>query len=764
MSIARAGAWALLFAFGVLSRIGGADELAGGNLLVNGDAEAHRCTADWTAQTPVPGWRVIRGAASVLCYDAFGWTGESPVLPSGAAAGRALFAGPGIDSAIEQTVEVRAAAKAIDGGTLEYQLSAWLGGWSDRSESALVTAVFLDDDGRSTGSPVVLGDPGANQRGHRTGLIARVTHGTIPVGTRRITVTVDLPSGLSSYQSAFADNISLTLGRGGADVQAQALLAPRSTIPLLDHVYVVMMENTNFADVVHTRSGSFSIDARMPFLDSLARGGVLLTDSWGTYHPSDENYVAMVAGDTYKYGPVYYPDYDLPVNHLADLLDAHGKTWRAYVQHMNTPCNLASDSNGGWYAPDDQPFAHFQDVIGDTRRCVAALRDLSDFETAITQNDLPDFAWIAADGWWDGEGAWYDNYDVGVSLRRQDEFLRSAFGALLSSPAWQQSRSLLIVTWDESLGWGWPDNHVATVLIGSPGLLREGSVVAAHYDGYGLLRTIEGALGLESLGRFDQFAQPLNEAFSAEKRHDRAPEQAALRPVESVTTRGSSADTFGRVAVPAAVTQGEPLRLTVPAGSSDESYVLIESLGRAPSATSARFGVDPKSGLATVRTGQLSPGAYGAWLQVGGELAAHAALPITILPASHVRPEAPGIEILGASESGSTASALTLREGGNLLLHYCRPDDASAGTTWIGVFALGTPGNQLTKDNANTIGFWLKTPGSDGTTQCGDAMAYASELAPGTTYEVLLLQDAVGGGSHPVGHAGRFTVKPALPH
>src|ERR1700756_2075714 len=78
MSIARAGAWALLFACGVLSRIGGADELAGGNLLVNGDAEAHRCTADWTAETPVPGWRVIRGAASVLCYDAFGWTGESP--------------------------------------------------------------------------------------------------------------------------------------------------------------------------------------------------------------------------------------------------------------------------------------------------------------------------------------------------------------------------------------------------------------------------------------------------------------------------------------------------------------------------------------------------------------------------------------------------------------------------------------------------------------------------------------------------------------
>jgi hypothetical protein len=98
------------------------------------------------------------------------------------------------------------------------------------------------------------------------------------------------------------------------------------------------------------------------------------------------------------------------------------------------------------------------------------------------------------------------------------------------------------------------------------------------------------------------------------------------------------------------------------------------------------------------------------------------------------------------------------------LVHYCRPDGASASTTWIGVFALGTPSNQLTKVDASVIGYWLKTPGSSANTQCGDAMAYASELAPGTTYEVLLLRDAVEGGSHPVGHAGRFTLKPALPH
>ena len=47
------------------------------NLLVNGDAELQSCTRDWTAQTSVPGWQVLRGAASVLCYSAFDFTGQS---------------------------------------------------------------------------------------------------------------------------------------------------------------------------------------------------------------------------------------------------------------------------------------------------------------------------------------------------------------------------------------------------------------------------------------------------------------------------------------------------------------------------------------------------------------------------------------------------------------------------------------------------------------------------------------------------------------
>ncbi|HTO44723.1 MAG TPA: hypothetical protein VML56_11645 [Burkholderiales bacterium] len=75
------------------------------NLLVNGDAEAQRCTDDWTAQTSVPGWRGMRGAASVLCHSALGYTGETAVLPTTGSPGTALFTASSGTKRIGSTAE-----------------------------------------------------------------------------------------------------------------------------------------------------------------------------------------------------------------------------------------------------------------------------------------------------------------------------------------------------------------------------------------------------------------------------------------------------------------------------------------------------------------------------------------------------------------------------------------------------------------------------------------------------------------------------------
>ena len=726
------------------------------NLVANGDAETGRCTPDWTAQTSVPGWRVVRGAASVLCYAAFDVAHATVATPQAPSRGNALFAAPGADTSMEQSVDVGAAAEAIDAGAVSFELSAWIGGWADRPERATLVAVFLDAAGHATGAPVAIADADAAARGHATALVARKVEGKVAPRTRRIVVTVQFASGMASFHDAYADDIELHLGGPAAAIERlvpRAATPPVAHVPALDHVFVVMMENTNYADVVHTHGGVAAVDVRMPYFASLARRGVLLANLWQTYHPSDQNYVAMVAGDTFRAGPVYFPDYHLPAAHVGDLLQARGKRWRAYVQEMRTPCNLDSAGEGRRsFSPDDEPFVQFADIAGDKARCTANVRDLDDLAAAIAADTLPDFAWIAADNWWDGEGAWFEDYDIGFSNAAQDRFLRETLAPLVDSDAWRKSRSLLVVTWDETDGWGWPDNHVPTVLVGSPGLLREGATLLEHANGYDLLRTFEAGLRIDGLGRFDEFAHALDGAFAGSAGEDDA---ASLPwPAERVATRGGIDDTFGRAATPAAVVAGEPLALVVPAGVDERDGVVLEPLGRLPDAASKTWRFDADRVGATIPTAGLAPGLYAAWLRRGDAPPAVAPMPVRVLPRPSVGPDAPGVEIVGAS--GDAAPAL--REGANPIVRYCLAPDMVTTDGWIGIFPDGTPADRMTKAEAKHVGFWLKTP-----QRCGEAEAYVAGLKPELKYRVRLFRQRGDGASEAVGTSAGFGVIAALP-
>ncbi len=746
------------------------------NLLINGNAELQNyCTSDWTAQSTIVGWHVLRGAASTLCYSAFSYANETPVLPPNGTAGNALFGSPGADTAMDQDVDVSAVASAIDSGTVKYALSGWLGGHGSSEERATLTAVFLDDSGQATGSPVVLAGPDASARNNVTALVQSEADGIVPPLTRKIVVTVDFLSSMISYHNAYADNLSLTLSGNVSPLSAataQVAQPPVSNIPPLDHIYVVMMENTNYADVVHTNGNTLTIDSSMPYLSSLAKNGVILTNYWAEYHPSDQNYVAMVAGDTFELGPVYFPNYNLKVSALNNLLDAKGLSWRSYGQNMQTPCNLTLatyDSiydDASWYEPDQEPFVQFADVIADATTpngyCQTHLRDLKDFESAITnQSSLPKFAWISADGWWDGEGAWYINQSVAYSQASQDSFLQTTLQPLLQSAQWKNSRSLLIITWDEGNGWGWPNSHVPTFAVGSPGLLKAGSVVNNHYDHYSVLRTIESAFNLGNLGRFDEFAKPLNAIFANNDdygNHD-------LRPTESLATVGTILESFGKAASPAAVTVGQPIKLLAPTNLNSNAGVSVAALGEVPDPSAVVYNFDSNGTVSIPSTG-LSPGVYGAWLRQGNAPPYRAPLMINVLPTSSLTAAQPGIEIIG-NPAGSVAQ---VREGGNVYINYCRSSNATPANTWIGIFPENTASDKLTQANAVLVAGYevvLAAPGATSSNPCGQAQAYTSELKPGKKYEILLLlinSQNPSGPSTVIGQSASFKVSPsALP-
>jgi hypothetical protein len=545
------------------------------NLLLGGDGEAGACTSDWKAVTTVPGWTTVQGNPAIVCYSIASFS-----TPGALAQGNAFIAdGPYGDSALMQTIDVSAAGVAIDGGTVSYTLSGWLGGWGVYGGQAVVTANFLDIGGHLLGSAAQLPAVSAADRGYRNAFVARTLTNGVPAGTRAIEVMLRFINTSGSYNVGYADNLSLTLS---TNTPASVLTAPASTVPALDHVFLVMMENTDYAAV----AGS----ANAPFINSLAAGGVLLTQSSGTYHPSDENYLAIAGGANFVQGAIYFPNIHVNSAHLGDRLEAVGKTWKGYAQGMGTPCNTTSQYDS-YFMADDLPFINFTNLQNDNVRCRAHLVDLGEFVTDLqATSTTPNFAWLAADDYYDGEAA---GNGSAASVRVQDDWLRQTLQPLFNSAAWRTQRSLLIVTWDESASSG--NNHIATVLAGSPGLLRAGYRSPISYNHYSVGRTIESALGLSALTPNDRYAEPINDAFAASV----VPVGPQLTTSTSSVPRGANVvfDYLGSTQL------------------SSTNWIGIYPAGIQPGTQNSimwQYAPDA-DGRATFSTSQLAAGRYAAW-------------------------------------------------------------------------------------------------------------------------------------------------------
>ena len=62
----------------------------------------------------------------------------------------------------------------------------------------------------------------------------------------------------------------------------------QTPLPKPDHIVIVIEENHSFAQIIDSPLA--------PYLNSLARKGALLTNSYGITHPSQPNYIALFAG------------------------------------------------------------------------------------------------------------------------------------------------------------------------------------------------------------------------------------------------------------------------------------------------------------------------------------------------------------------------------------------------------------------------------------------------------------------------------------
>ena len=182
----------------------------GGNLVVNGGADAGPGATDSSSIAAPPGWTV----ESTFTAVAYG----TPDFPTAADAARLgggvnFFAGGpgGAASAATQSIDVSGAAPEIDAGKVDATLGALLGGWSSQTDHATVTATFLSAAGGSLGA-VSLPTVTPTDRGSQTTLGPRSASAAVPTGTRAIAVRIDAIRDDGAYNDGYIDNVSLVLG------------------------------------------------------------------------------------------------------------------------------------------------------------------------------------------------------------------------------------------------------------------------------------------------------------------------------------------------------------------------------------------------------------------------------------------------------------------------------------------------------------------------------------------------------------------------
>lgn len=241
----------------------------------------------------------------------------------------------------------------------------------------------------------------------------------------------------------------------GVAAPATEAAAPAAAVPRLAHVVVVVFENRERSSVIG------SPDA--PTFTSLARRYADLTDYTAVTHPSLPNYLALVSGSTHGITSdcttcsVHAPS-------IGSLLNQQHLSWGGYAEgYPSSPR----------FAKKHMPFLYFGGQA-------AYVHPLS----AFRPQRLPRFAFVAPDLCNDGHDC---------STATADAFLRRFVAPLLTVP-----RTVVFVVFDEGstdVGGG---DRVAAIAAGTA--VRPRTAFTRPTNHYGLLRTIEDALGVPHLG------------------------------------------------------------------------------------------------------------------------------------------------------------------------------------------------------------------------------------------------------------------------
>lgn len=285
------------------------------------------------------------------------------------------------------------------------------------------------------------------------------------IGCSRTVCSLARRGGLRAAAVIASSAVLLGVGLG---LSAEASGPPR--VPRLDRVFVIMMENTSYSDLLNPANPNTT------FIQSLAHTYGLATKYYGVTHPSLPNYVAATSGsnwgsnsdDTAQADDGYF-------NHrsLFDELNAAGISWKGYMESMPSagytgnygdcttssgmpdPTCTGGDTGSALYVRKHDPFMLYPDIFSDPQQAGNVV-PLTQLTADLNSGKAPRFVWITPNICNDMHGGApqcpYPNSPTDANQARLykdgDSFLNTWVNAIVHSSAWTR-RSAIFVTWDE---------------------------------------------------------------------------------------------------------------------------------------------------------------------------------------------------------------------------------------------------------------------------------------------------------------------------
>ncbi len=280
--------------------------------------------------------------------------------------------------------------------------------------------------------------------------------------------------------------------------------AARAKAHHFDRVVIIVLENVDYERAIQD-----------PNLAALAARGASFTNFHALFHPSYPNYLAMVAGtdfDVHRGGSflgdkqVNFPDDDAHKT-IADRLISSGLDFKQYAEELpNGPCpwKLSGEHVAqklGNYTRRHVPFLSFREV--QEKWCDRVIRvDSSKSDNFFVQDARKGL--VAYSLYTPNMN--HDGHDTNAAVA--GAWVRKLLDETF--PENLRKGTLVIVTFDES--GGNEDNRIFTLFLGDMVKAtkdQEPKALAAHYNHYSTLRTIEDNFGLEPLKTNDREATPI---------------------------------------------------------------------------------------------------------------------------------------------------------------------------------------------------------------------------------------------------------------